>query len=165
MGDILPLYVRFCLLTTCCTGMGCGAIGAGPHCVVDMVLFCQFWPPVSFFSPGWLQCISGLKMDEQMTENNKHRQALSIFFFFFAFFRSISQKTCCKKENCSNVFSFLLVDSSPFTIFYFVFMIPVRRIMNFKDQLYCKCGRNMNVNLALTLYGGTLSQTPSGKSN
>ena len=40
--------------------MGCGAMGAGLHGVVDMVLFCQFWPPVSFFSPGWLQCISGL---------------------------------------------------------------------------------------------------------
>lgn len=99
MGDILPLYVCFCLLTTCCTGMGCGAIGAGPHCVVDMVLFCQFWPPVSFFSPGWLQCISGLKMDEQMTENNKHRQALSIFF------RSISQKTCVVRKKTAVTFS------------------------------------------------------------
>lgn len=48
-------------LTTCWTGMGCGAMGAGLHCVVDMVLFCQFCPPVSFFSPGWLQCISGLR--------------------------------------------------------------------------------------------------------
>lgn len=48
------------LLTTCCSGMGGGAMGAGLHCVVDMVLFCQFCPPVSFFSPGWLQCISGL---------------------------------------------------------------------------------------------------------
>lgn len=41
--------------------MGCGAMGAGLHCVVDMVLFCQLCPPVSFFSPGWLQCISGLR--------------------------------------------------------------------------------------------------------
>lgn len=52
---------RYGLLTTCCSGMGCGAMGAGLHCVVDMVLFCQFCPPVSFFSPGWLQCISGLR--------------------------------------------------------------------------------------------------------
>lgn len=100
--------------------------------------------------------------EDGRTDDRKQQTPSGSFYLFQV---NISKNMCCKKENCSNVFSFLLVDSSPFTIFYFVFMIPVRRIMNFKDQLYCKCGRNMNVNLALTLYGGTMSQTPSGKSN
>lgn len=60
--------VRF-PLTTCGTGMGCGAMGAGLHCVVDMVLFCQFWPPVSFFSPGWLHCMSGLETGQAQRES------------------------------------------------------------------------------------------------
>lgn len=74
-GSCIYVCVCFCLLTTCCTGMGCGAMGAGLHCVVDMVLFCQFWPPVSFFSPGWLQCISGLK------ENHKHQMSSLMVLF------------------------------------------------------------------------------------
>lgn len=76
-SSCIYVCVCFCLLTTCCTGMGCGAMGAGLHCVVDMVLFCQFWPPVSFFSPGWLQCISGLK------ENHRH-QMCSLMVLFAA---------------------------------------------------------------------------------
>lgn len=68
-------YLCHRLLTTCCTGMGWGAMGAGPHCVVDMVLFCQFCPPVSFFSPGWLQCISGLERGKQGNETSTHCQA------------------------------------------------------------------------------------------
>lgn len=59
--------------TTCCTGMGWGAMGAGPHWVVDMVLFCQFCPPVSFFSPEWLHCISGLQTGRsRVKENTEH---------------------------------------------------------------------------------------------
>lgn len=52
-------------LTTCGTGMGGGTMGAELHWVVDMVLFCQFCPPVSFFSPGWFHSMSGLEGQQQ----------------------------------------------------------------------------------------------------
>lgn len=41
----------------------CGSVGkgAGFHVVDVLVFACQFVPPVSFFSAGWVHCISDLK--------------------------------------------------------------------------------------------------------
>lgn len=118
--------VCFCLLTTCCTGMGCGAMGAGLHCVVVMVLFCQFWPPVSFFSPGWLQCISGLRGGNHHKRPNEH--TLSGFFVVFAFTRAqpeanFSNDTKTLIWRGENVM-FLLVDSTFSGLSFIFFYIP-----------------------------------------
>lgn len=41
----------------------CGIVGkvVGFHVVDVLVFACQFVPPVSFFSVGWVHCISDLK--------------------------------------------------------------------------------------------------------
>lgn len=41
----------------------CGSVGKGVgfHVVDVLVFACQFVPPVSFFSAGWVHCISDLK--------------------------------------------------------------------------------------------------------
>ena len=59
-------------LTMCGTGIGAGAMGPGVQAVVLMVLDCQLVPPVSFFSPCWVHCMSGLNAG---APNNKMHHA------------------------------------------------------------------------------------------
>lgn len=98
--------------------------------------------------------------EDGRTDDRKQETSSGSFYPFF-FVPCVVRNKTAVIVSLFYLWNLLLLLS--FILFFFV--VPVRRIMNFKDQLYCKCGRNMNVNLALTLYGGTLSQTPSGKSN